>query len=65
MRRTPNTTINCSKEEKNNERYTQLSDIEGEVWHYPLHSIGNEPPYELEYDIDGGMATDWVWEKQL
>jgi RHS repeat-associated protein len=62
MRRTPNTTINCSKEEKNNERYTQLSDIEGEVLYSPLQSIGNEPPYELEYDIDGGMATDWEWD---
>ena len=65
MKRTPKTKINRSKDEKNDERYTQLSDIEGEVWHYPLHSIGNEPSYELEYDIDGGMATDWVREKQL
>ena len=26
------------------------------------HSIGNEPPYELEYSIDGGLSTDWVWD---
>ena len=65
MKRTLNTTINRSKSEKNDEHYTQLSDIENEVRPYPLHSIGNEPSYELEYDIDGGMATDWVREKQL
>ncbi len=49
MKRTPKTKINRSKDEKNDERYTQLSEIEGEVCHYPLHSIGNEPSYELEY----------------
>ena len=31
MKRTLNTTINRSKSEKNDEHYTQLSDIEDEV----------------------------------
>ena len=34
MKRTLNTTINRSKNEKNDEHYTQLSDIEDEVRHY-------------------------------
>lgn len=34
MKRTLNTTINRSKNEKNDEHYTQLSDIENEVRHY-------------------------------
>ena len=34
MKRTLNTTINRAKNEKNDEHYTQLSDIENEVRHY-------------------------------
>ena len=34
MKRTLNTTINRSKNEKNDEHYTQLADIENEVRHY-------------------------------
>ena len=34
MKRTLNTIINRSKNEKNDEHYTQLSDIEDEVRHY-------------------------------
>ena len=34
MKRTLNTTINLSKNEKNDEHYTQLADIENEVRHY-------------------------------
>ena len=34
MKRTLNTTINRSKNEKSDEHYTQLADIENEVRHY-------------------------------
>ena len=34
MKRMLNTTINRSKNEKNDEHYTQLADIENEVRHY-------------------------------
>ena len=34
MERTLDTTINRSKNEKNDEHYTQLSDVENEVRHY-------------------------------
>ena len=57
MKRTLNTTINRSKSEKNDEHYTQLADIENEVRHYPLQSIGNEPPYKLEYDDFGRLIS--------
>ena len=40
MKRTLNTTINRSKNEKNDEHYTQLSDIEDEVRHYRSQFAG-------------------------
>ena len=40
MKRTLNTTINRSRNEKNDEHYTQLSDIEDEVRHYRAQFAG-------------------------
>ena len=40
MKRTLNTTINRSKNEKNDEHYTQLADIENEVQHYRDQFMG-------------------------
>lgn len=40
MKRTLNTAINRSKNEKNDEHYTQLSDIEDEVRHYRAQFVG-------------------------
>ena len=40
MKRTLNATINRSKNEKNDEHYTQLSDIENEVRHYRARFAG-------------------------
>ena len=51
MKRTLNTTINRSKNEKNDEHYTQLADIENEVRHYrdQFRGIGDKgyPPRNL------------------
>ena len=40
MKRTLNTTINRSKNEKNDGHYTQLADIENEVRHYRARCTG-------------------------
>ena len=61
MKRTLNTTINRSKNEKNDEHYTQLADIENEVRHYRDQFRGMTILCNCddshEYDLAGNSIT--------
>ena len=74
MKRTLNTTINRLKSEKNNEHYTQFSDIGNAVRSLrtcPQNNLNqltssrqvsasSAPPREPTYDLDGNMLSDGV-----
>ena len=58
MERTLNMTINRPRNEKNDEYYTQLSDIEDEVRHYRSQSATNGTMQIEKYDMEVHRTID-------
>ena len=60
MKRTLNTTINRSKNEKNDEHYTQLSVAKNEVWHYRSQFVGKTGLYYYGRRFYSPSLMRWI-----
>ena len=60
MKRPLNTTINRSKNEKNDEHYTQLSVAKNEVWHYRSQFVGKTGLYYYGRGFYSPSLMRWI-----